>query len=347
MTLYNLLKKENNNLDIFRVIAALAVIYGHAYSLTPDAGKKDFLFVLTSHEDSSAFAVKIFFFLSGLVVTNSLLEKKKILPFIIARFFRIWPALIITVLISSLILGPILSNLSLQDYFSSPQPYWYIYNNIKLSTDFNLPGVFIDNPYKNTVNGSLWTIPYEIAAYSVLLALYNLQIFKFKSLSIIILLLIFLDLINGANWLFMGNMLVGKMFFCFSLGSVFATYKSHIQIHLSMTLSIWILYYIFRGIPYDLAIFYLASFMTILHISSLNILVKYKLKFDISYGIYLWGFPIQQIMAKYFSDYGIRFHQISSMIIVCILGYISWQYIEKRGIQAGQIIANIFTKTRI
>ncbi|WP_370600237.1 acyltransferase family protein [Pseudomonas nitroreducens] len=76
MLLSNVLRKENNNLDIFRVVAAVMVIYGHAYALLPVEGQRDIVGKLLVFDYSGSLAVKIFFFLSGLVVTNSLIEKK-------------------------------------------------------------------------------------------------------------------------------------------------------------------------------------------------------------------------------------------------------------------------------
>ena len=81
MLLSNVLKKENNNLDIFRVVAAVMVIYGHAYALLPIDGQKDIVGRLLVFDYSGSLAVKIFFFLSGLVVTNSLIEKKDVRQF--------------------------------------------------------------------------------------------------------------------------------------------------------------------------------------------------------------------------------------------------------------------------
>ena len=82
------LDRRCNNFDLFRLIAALTVIYGHSFALAPSPGFDDSLFKLTGHH-SAAMAVKFFFFLSGLLVTDSLLTRKSVLQFFVARFFRI------------------------------------------------------------------------------------------------------------------------------------------------------------------------------------------------------------------------------------------------------------------
>lgn len=347
MKLDVLLRKENNNLDLFRLIAAIAVIYGHAYALSPQVGKIDLFQSLFLFDSSSAFAVKVFFFLSGLLVTNSLLIKRSPLQFVIARVFRIWPALIVSVIVLALVVGPILSDLPFQSYFVKKETYAYIYNNVQLYISFHLPGVFVDNLYEGAVNGSLWSIPYEVTAYCILLASFNFGGFKVKLLSLIVAVLIFIDISNGSIVMFKGDMTVAQLAFCFSVGVVLTVYRSSLSINLTNMLSAWVLYYILRDLSYSFLLLQLAFFITILYISSIDFVVKHKFKNDISYGVYLWGFPVQQIISKYFLDYGIVFNQVSSIIIACICGYLSWHFIEKKSIQLGAQIVKSASFRRI
>jgi peptidoglycan/LPS O-acetylase OafA/YrhL len=65
MKLSEILNKQANNLDIFRILASCMVIYGHAYSLSPQVGKVDITASLLGFDYSGSLAVKIFFFLTG------------------------------------------------------------------------------------------------------------------------------------------------------------------------------------------------------------------------------------------------------------------------------------------
>ncbi|EBO0298771.1 acyltransferase, partial [Salmonella enterica] len=78
MLLSSYLKRDNNNLDLVRIIAACMVIYGHAYAISPQVGKDDIIHQLIGFDYSGSLAVKIFFFVSGLVVTNSFFSKRNI-----------------------------------------------------------------------------------------------------------------------------------------------------------------------------------------------------------------------------------------------------------------------------
>jgi len=202
MKLAAALQRDNNNLDLFRLIAACMVIYGHAFALAPGGSTQDFVGSTLGFDYSGSLAVKIFFFLSGLVVTNSLIEKGDPLRFVIARVFRIWPAFLVVVTASALILGPLMSNLPPSDYFGHPDTFRYIRRNALMNIQFMLPGVFEDNPYKGAVNGSLWSIPLEVGAYIVLLGLFMLGVLKSRLLALGIFLLIALDPLVGNRLLF-------------------------------------------------------------------------------------------------------------------------------------------------
>lgn len=161
------------------------VIYGHAYAIIPTKDQRDPISQIISFDYSGSLAVKIFFFLSGLVVTNSLIEKKNIQEFIVSRFFRIWPALTIVLISMAFVIGPILSNHSLKDYFSNPLVYKYVWQGLILGIQYDLPGVFPHNA-SSAANGSLWSIPFEAYAYVALAAVFLIGIFRVKLIPIVL-----------------------------------------------------------------------------------------------------------------------------------------------------------------
>ncbi len=102
-----------------------------------------------------------FFALSGFLVSTSLFRSKTIFEFVTLRVVRMMPALFGEVLISALLLGPLLTAFTIQEYFSSRQFYVY-WLNIIGEIHFQLPGLFLDNPDPGRVNLQLWTIPLEL-----------------------------------------------------------------------------------------------------------------------------------------------------------------------------------------
>lgn len=337
MLLSNVLRKENNNLDIFRLIAAAMVIYGHAYAVLPTEGKLDFLKRLLVFDYSGSLAIKTFFFLSGLVVTNSLVEKKDACQFLMSRFFRIWPALAVVLAAMAFVLGPLLSAHPPHEYFSNPAIYEYFLHGLIMDMQYDLPGVFQDNAL-SSVNGSLWSIPYEIYAYVALLAAFLLGSTRSRPLSIGLFLVILVDSATGNTLLFTWlpqNTEITMLAPCFAAGSFFTLFKDRIQVHFQGTIGAWALYFLFMKSSYNFYFFYLAVFYSILFFSSRKALLKFKPAIDISYGMYLWGWPVQQVMAQYFPEQGISFNQLASAAIAALLGYVSWHFIERHFIRMG------------
>lgn len=154
-----------NNFDFVRLVAASLVIWGHAYPLLDEPG-------LPALMGSSihTFAVKVFFVVSGYLIVASWVREPDPLRYTMKRGLRILPALFVVVILSAFVLGPLVSNLSLAEYFASPVLLGYL-RNILLNIRYSLPGVFEDNIYPHAVNGSLWTLPVEATMYLFVLLL--------------------------------------------------------------------------------------------------------------------------------------------------------------------------------
>ncbi|CAI1173426.1 acyltransferase family protein [Serratia proteamaculans] len=339
MLLSKMLKKENNNFDIIRLLAAMMVIYGHSYAISPQEGKSDFVLNIINFDYSGSLAVKIFFFLSGLVVSNSLLKNKSISSFIFSRMFRILPGLILVVTISTFLIGPLLSTDSISSYYSNGDTYEYFYKNIVLHPQWLLPGVF-DSNVRTAVNGSLWTLPYEALAYTLTLITFVIIGFENRKLATLIAFIVILDPFIGNklifSWINAENTEVSLLAPCFSLGVLFSMWKDQISINKKLVFSLWILYYTLHNSPHAAIFFYPAIFTTLLYISSTQALLKLKLPVDISYGVYLWGWPVQQIFAQLYPSSGVLLNQLLSMLVSVLLGTISWFLVEKKFISIGK-----------
>jgi len=172
MKLEYCLEKERNNFDLLRWIAASAVIFGHAHAIVVNGNATDDnIHALLGFDYSGSLAVKFFFFLSGLVVTNSVVKNPHALKFFLSRIFRIFPGLIVCVLLSTFVIGVCLTSLTWKEYLVEPQTYSYVRGAVRLTLDpWQLPGVFQSNN-QHAVNGSLWTLPIEVFLYVCLFSL--------------------------------------------------------------------------------------------------------------------------------------------------------------------------------
>lgn len=320
MRLIDVLIRKQNNFDLLRLLCSLLVIAGHAVPLQ-DAPPQYTKYVAYSNTSLDRIGVLLFFFLSGLLVTSSLSRTSSLISFVMSRILRIWPALIVNVLLLSLLFGPIVTNLSFSFYFINVNTYTFILNNILFNTQFTLPGVFTHIYYNSTVNGSLWTLKWETLLY------FTLVLCKWRFRSHLSLLLIIFLLASSSFFLF--SSLVSGVIIAFFVGVVFYLYAHFIKF--SFYYIILSIIFIAAGLTssYYLSLLYLGLFMFSLYFFTSPLVMQIRLPIDISYGIYLWSFPIQQCSQLYFSDYTFFLRLLFSFFISCFFGVLSWYIIEQ------------------
>ena len=176
-------KGENSKLYKYKFIAALLVIFSHSFSLV---GKEDWLYNITKGQMSfGGLSVGLFLFFSGLYISKSISQNSNITfcNFMKKRCIRIFPALFVTIFLTVFGLGPIMTTLSLKDYFLNIETYRYLLN-VLLIMQHNLPGVFENNIAMATVNGALWTLPVEFLCYIGCFILKKMGFYEKKRYSI-------------------------------------------------------------------------------------------------------------------------------------------------------------------
>ena len=335
--LSDILHRNNNNFDVLRLIAAAAVIIGHAYPIAPQPPLQDFVLSILHFEYSGSLAVKFFFFLTGLLVSDSLIRKPEPLQFLIRRAFRIFPGFFLCLLVAIFIVGPIFTKLSIGDYFTQKETWTYFTKNISLiDLQWRLPGVFNDSQWG--LNGSLWTLPYETMCYLFIAIFCGLGFFSVRLLANILSITIIMVAFLAPQFLprFAQNPDSFMLAACFSLGIFFAINKHIIRINFQSVILLWI-FVLLVNIPNARHfLFYLAFFYTAIFVASLKFIInKFKLPFDASYGIYIYGFMIQQCVHATYPTMGVHGNQFISFILSFILGITSWFLIEKNSIAFG------------
>jgi len=123
LLLSDVLKRGGNNFDVLRLIAACAVIVGHAYAIAPQPPLQDTVLTLLKFDYSGSLAVKFFFFLSGLLVSDSIIRRPDTFQFLTRRAFRIFPGLIVCLMISVFLVGPVFTKLPINDYFAQTETW--------------------------------------------------------------------------------------------------------------------------------------------------------------------------------------------------------------------------------
>jgi len=311
-------------------------LLSHSYLLT---GKPDPLESITHFESFGRLAVATFFVISGYLVTSSLIRSATPAEYLKKRVLRIYPAFAVMVLVTLLVVGPLVTALEVNEYFSNPRTVSFLQNLSLYQLDGMLPGVFTENRY-STVNGSLWTLPAEFTVYVVLLCLFVLGLKKPNALLGAAFLCIFLcigipHLKYGEEAKFIGEKVVrwSKNYSLFFMGAFMYAARERIRPSLPiflMALAAALSSAVFSGIPH--AVYYLSwpyvvlciAFMPVPLIGGLGRLG------DISYGLYLYAFPVQQSVLHFCGrDIGPGKLTLYSLPIAALLGTLSWILIEK------------------
>ncbi|OMQ26756.1 acyltransferase family protein [Serratia oryzae] len=341
-TASQIISRDGNNLDLIRLLASISVIIYHSFALNPQWGLIDPIKNTFGYVTTGGLAVKIFFFISGILVANSLITRKSIYHFIVSRFLRIFPGLLFVLFISSFLIGPVLSTLPFRDYISSGEVYSYFFNNIILDTRYFLPGVLESNKYG--VNGSLWTIRYEVIAYIVLLALFLTGVNKNKIISSLVCAIIIVEPISPLKgYLFASsdNNAIYLLAPCFALGVLIAINKDSYKATMLLPVILFASQFLFSDNSIRSLLICFSACLFSFSLSSLSIVKKIKINNDISYGVYLWGFPIQQIYSQYL-ELSFIANVILSIVTAMIIALISWLRIEKPSIILGKKITKGF-----
>ena len=320
---------KENFFDHMRLFAAWLVFFSHHHALfkLPEPGS---IFGSMGHV-----GVGIFFSLSGYLVTHSIVSDPHPGRFMARRILRIVPGLTVNVLICAFILGPLLSKISLSDYWVHPDT-WRYFTNLLFSPRFSLPGVFVDNPYPYAVNGSLWTLPFEFLAYFCLCAL--IFVVGIKRHARVAFMLWSLTTVIALVWhpkeafVFWGNDLRYAPTFLtlFFAGTMLATWGEQLLktgYLLGLITSLLILSMSFAGVS-AFASLVLLPLLTIYYASG-SAPSRYAVRNDCSFGIYIYAFPIQQTTISVLGHWGFWPTLIIAGVLTYLFALLSWVFIER------------------
>lgn len=286
-------------------------------------------------------AVYVFFILSGYLITASWLKKENVRVYLESRLKRIFPALIVTVLVSIFIFGPILTSLPLSDYFSSSKTYSYLWNLSLWKMSLILPGVFVIDGKEHTFNEPLWTLFFEFLMYLLVIAFGFLKLFSKEKNSVYVLWSLFiaslvLCTIKISPELFILKIGVANFlrffafFFCGALYYVYFRGKKpewYLPVAL-LCLSIAVRSTQFFFVP---ALFTIVTFVFYIGFHEKRFGTGIVSRGDFSYGTYLYGFIIQRIVFQFFGD-GLNpvIHFLISAIFTLPLAMLSWYLVEEK-----------------
>jgi peptidoglycan/LPS O-acetylase OafA/YrhL len=280
---------------------------------------------------SATIAVNMFFFVSGFLVTASYVRRHSLWTFVKSRALRIYPALAVCVILCTFVLGPAVTVLPLRTYFSDPRTYlFFAVNGSLLAIRSFLPGVFEANHFFGVVNGSLWTLPGEaqmyayVAAMGVLGVLYRRLRFAIALAFLVAFAVVAhhrVNLVSLPDYYGFGGF--------FAAGACCWMFRDRVPVNGPLLVALIGLCFITYARPVYWPVFAVTTAyfcLWFIYVPGLQFLDGVG---DYSYGLYLYGFPMQQLVAWRFPALGPWALFATSFPLALGLGIASWHLVEK------------------
>ena len=337
--------RQANNFDLLRILFAWFVIVSHSYVLNGD-GATDPLFEMTQQTFLFSFiGVKGFFIISGYLIFKSMVVSTSIFEYLVKRVLRIFPALAVVLLVTLAAVYFIYPS-NMPPFFSNKEVYAYFLGNIILfKPHFFISGIFSGLP-SAAINGSLWTIEYEFFFYLFILLFFYFRSNKkiLKALLVIVVALFLMVRLAFYDWTVQTHFfipleplfdlgpyfLMGSLLSCFDFDNMPA--KNVIAAVLCMALVASVYFKIGHTVVY-----FTLPFLVIYVGKQTSKLAKWvhTTMGDPSYGIYLYAFPLQQLLIYWYRPSTLVLF-VASTIGAFVFGYLSWIFIEKKALALKQ-----------
>lgn len=333
----NIANGRPSGFDYLRISLAVAVLAAHG-TLTTEGWAADHAVWESPLRTVIRAILPMFFALSGFLVAGSLERCRTLFSFLGLRMIRIYPALAVEVLLSAFIIGLSTTTLSPSDYLLHPEFHRYLLNAIG-DIHYALPGVFARNPDPSVVNRQLWTVPWELGCYVLLALLAVLGIVQRPIWGPIAVATIFTTQLAYRIAKHHGH--YGHILGAVPGALLVASFLCGLSLYLYREKVSWRKLYIALSAFVALISFYFlsaADYLGVVAISYLTIAVgvtNVRRSFvirgaDLSYGVYLYGFAIQQLFAYLFPQWRVWW----ASMLVCIpaaliVAAASWNLIEK------------------
>ncbi len=349
----DVINRYSNNFDFLRLVGALLVIFFTTYGVM-GASMWDPLSRLTNGAfNTGNLGVLIFFVISGYLITMSWDKRRSITRFLWARFLRLVPALAGVALFTIFIIGPLTTHQNLWEYFTSKATWAYLSIITVFFPSYSLPGVFTNNP-SNMVNGALWTLPVESTMYLVILAIGAMGVLYRKKIVTVLMLFVL-----GA-FLYI-NIHTVHMILPVMAHDIMNQLKLYSRaLFYPLYFMVGSLYYLHQGkFKYDTRLILLASIAWLLSFLSYDLIILTSFvclpymvlgvafksipyinmigkKADISYGLYIFHYPVQQTLINFISLDALTL-LLTTLVITVPLAWLSWHLIESKALSLKDI----------
>lgn len=322
--------------DVLRLVAASAVVFHHSFGVEHDLVHDDILFRNTGGAvHFGILSVDIFFVVSGFLLTLSALRTNSLPVFVLRRFSRIFPGLIVVVAISTFILGPMLTNLSIKDYFGNSQTYVYLLNIFTIFRRY-LPGIYDVHGIPIVFGGSMWTLQNEILSYLILSAAIMMGRVTIVGIATTFTIMLAIYVVGAEGLVDIpGRVTIfAALASYFFAGALIAICRDWVKVSPVILLAV-------VALIISTSQLHIFMYLLVFYIAYLSIafgafgpgLPSFMDDIDLSYGIYLWHCPLLTI---YLSQRFWLPWPVLALVLLsgsAIIAFVSWELIESRSIR--------------
>jgi peptidoglycan/LPS O-acetylase OafA/YrhL len=326
---------KQNNFTLLRIILAALVIYMHAFGMTGFADNEPVRRFTHGQADCGWIAVNLFLAISGYLVTASLDRTQNIKVFLLSRLLRIYPAFIVALLVSVVVFLP-LGGFPVSMFLHSREPLQFIYRPLLLRDVWmHLPNFCVTNAEPFQLNHSIWTIRFEVFMYIALAFAGYTKLLRRPGV-IAAMLLALLVAFHGdtihLNLPYFGE--VGeatRLFPYFLSGALFYLYQEKVKYHWTACLACLLVVYITKDAGLSTVFPIVGVYVTLFFAFDKRLAKVNSIKeTDLSYGVYLYAFPVAQVLVYHFSQ--LRNPNLlfgATLVLSTLIAAISWFCIEK------------------
>lgn len=329
----------DNSFGALRLLLALQVIVSHAYAHLNDAPDEPLIRTFGGSTTFGDVAVDGFFTLSGYLITASFLNSRGLAQYAGKRVLRIYRAFVVAFVVCVTIVAPI-GGVSL-----SPRPTTIVsfLKSMLLLESPTVQGVFPGTPYP-VLNGATWTIAYEFRCYVLVALLGVIGLLRRPKLMATLTLALLamasirpLHLFAAVDALPLARFWLGGSDATVRLDAVFLAgcclYLYRRQVPFTTPLSLIAAALVIGGLAGRLATLAMATGGAYLLIGlagrRLPLIGRLNRKNDISYGTYLYAWPISKLLVMTMPAVPVFPLILLTAAGALMAGKVSWHVIER------------------
>jgi peptidoglycan/LPS O-acetylase OafA/YrhL len=339
-----------NNIDFLRLALALLVVFSHSFAVTQGSGSCEPTEWLTHGQASSgSIAVDAFFILSGFLITASYERSSSFFSFLKKRIARIYPGFIAATVVTALCFVPFGGG-HVEGRGLLGKAALVLANIVRLK-DIKTLGAFAGNPYPHVVNVSLATVSYEFLCYLGVAVLgLTMVLRRRRALAVVFGASIVVSLLYAYfQWgsphslptvLFGYPQWWARLTPMYLAGVVFYLYRDCIRFHrwgaILSVFAMGVACIIPLGYKLLFPLFgtYLVMYLAFWQRVPLHRIMRFG---DLSYGTYLYAFPIQQLVVQHL---GLRSSPVrlfaTATPLVLTAAAMSWFLVERPALRSSK-----------